>query len=618
MAKHKIKLLPDGRRLTGRAGSPLLEALTDSGVRIYSPCGGRGLCGSCQVQIAGPGRPVSAEEHRHLSRRQIEEGWRLACRQTLDCDLAVTLTESIDFAQAKIKLAELETGALSVRGVPRKVVFTPREMTLEELNIPFAEALAAALPPQVAPPARLELLRRFTDLLQEGHQQLTLVVERDRLVGVEAGDTTGALYGAAVDIGTTTIALYLCDLATGRIISGSARTNSQAVHGADVMSRIGFCHFQPDGLEKMRDLVRGDIQALADECCRKAGADIAQIYRWVLVGNTTMQHLFFGFDPFTLGFLPYLPLVNGAVSFDPADCGLAGASCASGHFLPILAGHVGADTVGVALAAGLDRAAGVTLAVDLGTNGEIILADNGRMVASSTAAGPAFEGMRIACGMRAEPGAVDRFWIGEDGEPGYHVVGDTPARGICGSGLMDIAAGLLAAGVIDGTGWLLPPEKLPEAVPQSLAGRLEQADNGQWQFVVADPAGGRRVVLTQRDVRELQLAAGAISAGIGILLHKAGRQPKEIERVLLTGAFGHFLDPESALVIGLIREVPLERIQSIGNAAGLGARMALVDSQCFDRALAIARSMEFVELGAEKDWNERFTEAMIFPPAEGR
>ncbi|OGG00815.1 MAG: hypothetical protein A3F83_05690 [Candidatus Glassbacteria bacterium RIFCSPLOWO2_12_FULL_58_11] len=454
-------------------------------------------------------------------------------------------------------------------------------------------------------------------MVGEGHPELTLVTEQDRLIGVEPGDTTAQVLGAAVDIGTTTIALYLCDLAAGKVLSGSATANSQAAFGADVMSRISHCIESPKGLEQLGRLVREDIALLLGEACAEAGVEPDYLYRWVLVGNTTMQHLFLGLDPASLGRSPYLPRVNGAVEFQPAELGLKGAPCAKGVFLSTVAGHVGADLVAVALAAGLKENNGLSLAVDLGTNGEIVLADRGRLLCCSTAAGPAFEGARIRYGMRAEPGAIDRFWIDGKGEPRFHLIGDkkVPA-GICGSGLLDLASELLRVGVIDTSGWILPPEKLKGKLARSLARRLETGENGQWEFVIFQAlkrGEASRVTFTQRDVRELQLAAGAISSGIRILLKLTGRSPAELDQVLLTGAFGHYLNPASALRIGLISGVGLERIQSIGNAAGLGARLALLDTGKLEESCRLAAEMEFVELAALPDWQAEFTESMFFP-----
>jgi len=618
MKSFKVKFLPGKREITVSAGKTLLDAARENRIMLSAPCGGRGLCGGCAVRIAGPAKlPVTEEDRRHLSRQQLDSGFRLACQLQLKSNLTVHLAEQAEMPTAKLELLKLESEDIQPSGVPRKVLFNVRESSLQELNIPLEDALRQAFPPGVKQPVALSVLEEFASLLSQGHKRLTLVTDKDSLIGTEPADTTGKVLGAAVDIGTTTIALYLCDLSRGKVLASSAATNSQSSYGADVMSRIGYCAQEPGGLELLSRLVREDLAGLLRQACSRAGQKVEHVYRWVLVGNTTMQHLFLGLDPSPLGRSPYLPLVNGAVDFNPLLLGLPGAKCARGLFLPTVAGHVGADTVAVALATRLENRDNLSLAIDLGTNGEIVLADRGRLLCCSTAAGPAFEGMRITHGMRAETGAIDRFWISSDGQPGFHVIGrGRRARGICGSGLMDIAAELLRAGVIEPSGWILPPEKIKSKAGDNLKKRLTQAENGQWQFVIdeyKEKGKTSRIVLTQRDVRELQLASGAISSGISILLKLAGRSAGDIDQILLTGAFGHFLNPASAVAVGLIRGVSLERIQSIGNAAGLGARLAVFSEKETESACRIASRMEFVELGAHPDWNDEFSQSMIFP-----
>ena len=618
MKIHTIKFLPGKREITVSSGKTLLEAARENGIMVAAPCGGRGLCGGCAVRISLPESLAATEEdRRHLSQEQIDSGFRLACQLKVKSDLTVHLAEKAEMPGAKLELLKVESEDIEPQGVPRKILFTVGVSSLEELNIPLEDALNQAFAPGGSRPVALRVIEEFASLVGQEQKRLTLIAEKDSLIGVEPGDTTGSLLAAAVDIGTTTIALYLCDLIRGKILASSAVTNSQSSYGSDVMSRIGYCAEKPAGLEQLGRLVREDLTGLLDQACAKAGEKAEHVYRWVLVGNTTMQHLFLGLDPSTLGRAPYLPLVNGAVDFIPHSLGLPGARCARGLFLPTVAGHVGADTVAVALAARLENIDNLSLAVDLGTNGEIVLAERGRLLCCSTAAGPAFEGMRITHGMRAESGAIDRFWISSDGEPGFHVIGNgRRARGICGSGLMDIAAGLLKAGIIDQSGWILPPEKIKDSPGAKLKKRLSRGENGQWQFVIdeyKEKGKTSRIILTQQDVRELQLASGAISSGISILLKLAGRSADQVDQLLLTGAFGHFLNPASALAIGLIRGVSLERIQSIGNAAGLGARLAAFSDEEAESACRIASRMKFVELGAHPDWNDEFSESMFFP-----
>ncbi|HUU28725.1 MAG TPA: ASKHA domain-containing protein [archaeon] len=619
MQTFSVTFLPGDHKARVTAGKTLLEAARENNIPVNAPCGGKGLCGGCAVQIIEPqDLPLGDEDCRRLTSYQLQQGFRLACCLRVNRSLKVRLPQPEEIPRAKLELLELESAEIKPQGpVLRKVLFTPGQASLENLNIPLKHALLDALPPGSSPALPLDVAAKFAELMQTGHDRLTLLVEGDTLVGAEPGDSRGKIFGAAVDIGTTTIALYLCDLANGRILASDAATNSQTAYGADVMSRIGYTLEEREGRENLTRIVRGDIGKLAYQACRRAGTALEHIYRWTLVGNTTMQHLFLGLDPSPLGRSPFLPLVNGAVRFDPGELGLPGARFSEGLFLPTVAGHVGADTVAVALAAHLDRCEKLTLAIDLGTNGEIVLAEQGRMLCCSTAAGPAFEGAKIQHGMRAETGAIDRFWIDEKGLVNYHVIGDKSLpQGICGSGLVEIVSELLRLGIIDKSGRILPPEELSGSAARKLGERLAPEKNGQWSIIISESkedAGSSGIMLTQRDVRELQLAVGAISSGIQVLLSLAGRTPDDIEAVLLTGAFGHYIQPASAIGVGLIRGVALERIRSIGNAAGLGARLALVSAEERKRAIQIAGRMEFVELATRPDWQDKFTEAMFFP-----
>ena len=618
MPKFSVTFLPHNRTVEISSGTTVLEAARENRFLIDAACGGRGQCGNCLVQVIGkPEPPVTEQDSQHLSARQLEQGYRLGCRLTVNTGLTVRLLQLEDTGRHKLELVDIETAVEPDTGL-RKLPFTFEKPTLEKIKIPLAEALCRVLPPgRAANSQPLEVVENFADLLNQGAENMTLVLKGDALAGVELGDTRGKLLGVAADIGTTTIAVFLCDLENGSVLAGRARSNGQAAFGEDVMSRIGYCTENPSGREELSRIVRKELSALATEACREAQADPAHIYRWSLVGNTTMQHLFLGLDPSCLGTSPFLPLVNGAVEFDPLSLGLTGSPFARGVFLPTVAGHVGADTVGVALAARLDECEGLTLAVDLGTNGEIVLAEQGRMLCSSTAAGPAFEGARIQMGMRAVPGAIDRFRIEENFSGHCHVIGgESSAKGICGSGLLDVVSELLRLGLIDKTGRLLPPEDLKKSSGKHLAHRLATDHQGQMSFLVGefrDKGPSRRVLINQQDIRELQLAGGAISSGIQILLDLADKKPEQIERVLLTGAFGHYLHPASAVGCGLIRGVPLERIHSIGNAAGVGARAALLSDAEMLRAGSLAQRMEFVELAVQPEWNDKFTEAMIFP-----
>ena len=401
--------------------------------------------------------------------------------------------------------------------------------------------------------------------------------------------------GLAVDVGTTTVAAYLMDLSSGRQLAVASCLNPQAAFGADVISRLTLAITETDGLARLSTAIRGAINELATQACRLAGVSTDRIFELVVVGNTAMHHLLLGIKPDSLAFAPYLPAIVDPVTVPAGDLGLDVARGARVHLLPIIAGYVGADTVGMVLATGLDRARRVSLAVDIGTNGEMVLGDRRRLLACSTAAGPAFEGARISRGMTAAAGAIDRADV-VDGELRLHVIGGGAASGICGSGLVDVAAILLRHGLVEPSGRLRAAGAAPAGTPAGLAARLAAGPGGP-EFVLQEEAAGvGRVTITQRDIRELQLATGAIRAGITMLIRELGIETGQVRRLYLAGAFGNYLRPESAVAIGLLPRLPLERIVPVGNAAGTGARMALLSVVERRRAARLARRVEYVEL----------------------
>ena len=621
MKNYRIKFLPSGKTVDVEPGSTVMAAANSLGLRIDAICVGRGTCGKCGVQVeSSAGMPEPTEDDiRLLTPAQIESGIRLACRCKVEFDLTVTLPRVIDTGKAK----EIMINSADVEEVTwnwRKALVALDTPSLDNLVVPLEQALVKAMLPGAGSQfLGLDKLKYFyslsTKITDSGKNEITIVTENGRFAGAEEGDTTGELFGAAVDIGTTTVALYLCNLATGQTVSSAAATNVQVHYGDDVVNRIGYCVNEKDGLEKLSGLIRGQLAGLAESACEKAGVFSERIYRWILVGNSTMQHLFLGLDPSRLGFTPFMPLSRAAVEFSPAEFGLGTSEFGSGVFLPLIAGHVGADMVAVALSEELDTRKGVTISVDLGTNGEIILADNGKLYCCSTAAGPALEGACISSGMRAVEGAVDRFEIGDDLGVSMRVIGRGTPLGICGTGLLEVLRELRRTGVVDSTGRILPSDELPEIIRAKLGSRLRPFENGQFSFAVAVAEDGadNEVLITQADIRQLQLACGAISCGIGLLLDIAGKTSADVDRVLLAGAFGTYLRGSAATGSGIIRDIPVEKIVAVGNAAGHGARLALFSDRQLLRAARIAERVQYVELAKHPAWQEAFSDSMMLP-----
>ena len=436
--------------------------------------------------------------------------------------------------------------------------------------------------------------------------------ELEPCVAPDPDDRSGRLYGTAFDVGTTTVVGTLLDLTTGRTLAVAARPNPQIPLGDDVISRINHAG-KEGGVEELRRPLLDAVNAMIAEMCEEAKAPVESIYEAAFGGNTTMHHLLLGIDPTPLGHAPYEAVVLDSRTVPARELGVRIRPTGRAYTMPNIAGYVGGDTVGVILAAAMADYDGVQLALDIGTNGEIVLGGAERLIACSTAAGPAFEGARLDHGMRAAPGAIESVRLDHDVRIG--VIEDAPPRGICGSGVIDAIAVLLEAGILDSTGRLLTPDELPDGLHDGLRRRITEFNGGP-AFVLADAddsATGRPVCLTQRDIREVQLGKGAIRAGTEIVLAEYGVSIEDVDRVLLAGAFGNFARPRSVIRMGLLPGMPTSKVEFIGNAAGTGVQMALAGRRCREQADRIARETEYIELAGRPDFQMKFAEAMIFP-----
>lgn len=406
--------------------------------------------------------------------------------------------------------------------------------------------------------------------------------------------------------------VYLLDLNSGKIMARGALTNPQQGAGADVVSRILYAGDHPGGLEELQSLVVKGLNQIIAKLCRENKLKSEEIYHAVVVGNTTMSHLFLGVDPTYLARAPFIPCFRQTAVLSAAELGLGILGEGKVTVLPMVAGYVGADTVGVMVASRIDELAGIHLFVDIGTNGEIILAGKGRILTCSTAAGPAFEGAGIKYGMRAAAGAIERVKIAGDVELGVIGTGKEKVRGICGSGLIDAVGEMYKAGIIDSRGRMNSSAKDLQNLPPALRERI-QVINEINEFILVqgqDSAGGETIAITQKDIRELQLAKGAVLAGIKVLMVQLGIEAEEIDGIHLAGAFGSYIDRASALEIGLLPPVPLAKIQSIGNAAGKGAQMALLSTAEMARAEGLARKAEHIELSTESTFQKEFLKSL--------
>ena len=606
----KVKFVPQNKIIEVTAGTDLLQAADAAGLYIEGDCAGKGTCGKCRVKILkdGRGRPTPAEE-KHLSISELEAGWVLACQRTVEEDLTVEVPLQKDAHTRKTKLVG-GVDKLEAEPAVEKVTVKLKRPEVKDQQADLERLLAAVKKPDLQVNPRE--LASFPAILRSNSYTVTAAISGNRLLSIEPGNTEDQIFGIAFDIGTTTIVGSLIDLQTATVIAVSAATNPQNIYGADVISRITHAG-EKDGLKQLQDKVIEAVNKIIHELLRQTKVARDRIYEIIAVGNTTMSHLFMGIDPTYLAPAPFIPAYSRALDVEASSLGIRIHPAGRVIFLPNIAGYVGSDTVGVILAADLDLPGDNCAAIDIGTNGELVLRANGKLMACSTAAGPAFEGAQIKQGMRAAAGAIEAVSY-VDGRIELGMIDDAKACGICGSGLIDAASALLDAGIIEPSGRFLNPEENPDKVPPHLKDRLRPGKGG-FEFVLvpsADSDTGEDIVLTQGDLRELQLAKGAIYAGLKILLKEAGITENDLDRVLLAGAFGNYVRKESALGIGLLPQIPEEKIVAIGNAAGDGARMALASKATRVRAIQSPLNVAHMELSTRPDFQEFFVDALPF------
>jgi uncharacterized 2Fe-2S/4Fe-4S cluster protein (DUF4445 family) len=467
---------------------------------------------------------------------------------------------------------------------------------------------AVGLPVEAAPVAVLPALPAA---LRDDPAGVTVTTFAGRILAIERGDTAGLAFGLAIDVGTTTVVTTLLELASGEQLASVSSLNPQAVFGGDLMSRIAFAQFNPANLRRLHTRIVGLLNRHIEQVCRESGVLPQWIYKVVVVGNTVMHHLLLGIDPSYVGLAPYAPVMRQPLTLPARDLFLKVAPEARVCLLPIVAGFVGADAVAVALATRLGEGEPLRVAVDIGTNGEVLLGSAARLWACSAPAGPALEGAQIRHGMRAATGAIDAVAVEDDVR--VHTLGEAPALGICGSGLIDLLAGLLRAGVVDWTGLIQVDgrDRLPPRLRKRVVVRGEER-----QVVVlraGEHGAPREIVLTQDDVRQVQLAKGAIASGIAMLQRVAGARDADLAELMLAGGFGNYVSVESAVRIGLVPPLPRDRIRYVGNAAALGAQLCLLSETERARAAALAQRIEHVSLAAHPDFEDVFVEGLNFP-----
>ena len=599
MASHKIDFQPVGRRGESSGESTLLDAARQMGVGLSGVCGGHGKCQACRVKLLeGRVSDPTPSEKETFTAEQLQEGWRLACQTYPAADCKVHVPAESMTAPQRTQVEGLEITVApqpSVRAYPVRL----QESTLSNVQADD-ESLLRTINREhdlSCTGTDIEVLRGFSPLLRSWNWECQALVREHEIIGVSTGQSP--VLGFAADLGTTKIAGYLVDLKDGRTLASKGVMNPQISYGEDIISRIQATLSSPGVGAGLQKAAVEALNQLASDLCQEVGAAVTDIVDSVIVGNTAMHHLLLGLPVKQLVLAPFVPAASRALDCKARDVGLRAASGAYVHFLPNIAGFVGGDHVAMLLATTQVKSSGLVIALDIGTNTEVSLIDGENISSVSCASGPAFEGYHIKHGMRAARGAIEKVRI-ENNAVQIQTIDDAPPAGICGSGVLDAMAQLHVAGVVDGSGRML------DSHPRV------RTDQGYREFVLVqegESGAPMAVVLTQRDIRELQLAKAAIQTGIQVLLATNGRKEQELDQVIIAGAFGSYIDVASAVAIGMMPNLPLERFKQVGNAAGMGARMALVSSSQRMKAQIMASRVKYVELGSASQFSETFLKA---------
>jgi len=592
----EVILQPIGKHIRIPVGTTLLDAARQAGVELVAICGGEGVCGTCRVcPVSGPVSPPSLTEQAELTPADLSAGMRLACETEVLGDVKVDIPPESFTTPQRLQVEGQEAPPELAPAVAALDVDAPPP-SLDDLRSDLTRLREALPDPDIH--TGLPVLATISETLRRNNWRVRLALRGDELVAIlPPGE---GLYGLAVDVGTTKLAAYLVNLENGDTVAKSGAMNPQIAYGEDVISRINHANQHANGAKTLQGRLVETLNGLVDELCAQAGVTPGQVVEAVIVGNTAMHHLFAGLPVKQLGESPYVAAVSDAMEIPSAELGLCLAPGAVIYLPPNVAGYVGADHVSMLLGADLQETAKTTIALDIGTNTEISLFHGRKHWSCSCASGPAFEGAHISDGMRAAPGAVERVRI--DGEAvQVHTIGEQPAIGICGSGILDAVAGLVKAGLVDKRGALKGEH--PRLVPDD--------KNSAFILVPAAQSGtGRDVHVTRQDVNEIQLAKGAIRAGLEILLVEAGIEAREIQQFIVAGAFGTYLDLDSAIAIGMFPELPRERFQQVGNAAGSGAKRLLLSNRLRQVATEIAQAVQYVELAKHPDFMKVYVKAL--------
>lgn len=617
MLKATMIFQPSGKRTHSKLGTSLIEAARKAGVGIQSICGGKARCGKCTI-VVREGRhllsSVSEPELNFLSQAELAVGYRLACCARIIKAGSIVIDVPVETRINHYRLfVEGVKFPLQLSPIVKKFLAKIPKPTLTDVMPDMERLIETSKESQKIEEPNLdyETLKVLPHVVREGKWTVTVTLwDRREVICVEPGSTAHRLHGVAVDIGTTKLACYLVDLNTGKTLATTSAPNPQISYGEDVISRITYSSESAQHLAELQELIVDGINKLIAQACEKADIKSQEVYDMVVVGNTAMHHIFLNLNPKYVALAPFPAVIGSSVNLKARNLGVHINRGAYVYTMPCVAGFVGADAIADIIATEIYRSNKLSMCIDIGTNTEIMLGDKTKLVACSCASGPAFEGAHVKHGIRAATGAIERVFIDpETLEVKYRTIENAKPRGICGSGMVDVIAEMLKTGIIDRSGKI--DTKL-ETARLRVKGDIPE-------LVIAwsnETEGSDDIAITQKDVREIQLAKAAIYAGVSVLMNKMKANTADIKRIFTAGAFGTYVDPRSAKVIGMYPDVSLERVKFVGNAAGSGARIALASAKARRLAEDIRAKVEYIELGADSDFEGEFTKALYFPHSE--
>lgn len=605
-----VRFEPVGKKVFVNPGVTVFEAAEKVGVKITSECGRTGSCGKCRVIVEDQSSlsEISESELQHIKPAEFRLGYRLACCADVKGDVVVLVPP-----ESRVGVRRIQ-----VKGMERPVKLNP---AVEKVHLALSEPAIDDIVPDVERvldslreagfgelEINYELLKTLPDVLRRENWDVTAAIWNGQwIISIEGGDTENSVYGVSVDIGTSKIVGYLVDLTSGDVVAIKSLENPQLAYGEDVLSRIRYTMSGREALKKLQEIVVEAINTVVSEACREAGINSDEVYEFTVAGNTAMHHLLLGIQAKYLTLAPYVPAIKRPVNVRASSLGIKANPRGNVHVLPVIAGFVGADAVADLLATGIYEAPGMHLLMDVGTNGEVFVGNRADIVSCSCAAGPAFEGMHIKHGMKAAEGAIERLKIDPDTwEVEYETIGGGRPLGICGSGMVDAVAEMFECGIIDQRGAFSNEARTP---------RLRWV-GGEPEFVVVwkrESGMDGDITVDRKDIQEIQLAKAAMHTGAAVLMGEMGVTEKDLDRVYIAGAFGEYISPESARFVGLIPDVPTEKIGFVGNTAISGAKMALVSREIRETAQRLSRKVRYVELMTHPDFRREFFDSMFLP-----